>query len=361
MKEDRLIRVLVVDDSAFMRKVIGDIISGAPGMEAVGTARNGADAVKKARLLNPEVITMDVEMPGMNGLEALQLIMQENPTAVIMVSSLTPSGAETTLRCLAAGAVDFIQKPSGPISLDMDTVKNKLIQKIHLAVQARIPRTATVPPSGPSPVNHPVSPRRKDPFDLVLIAASTGGPRALQEVIPKLPSDFPAPVVVVQHMPRGFTASLAQRLDHLSALTVVEGKEGLPIGPGMVVIAPGDYHLLLRFDGGRLLCTLSQTAPVHSVRPAADPLFKCAAQLPGRHPVGVILTGMGKDGTEGARMLKKRDAVILAESSETAVVYGMPRSAQEAGVVDQLLPLDQIAPELLRLFSGDRLQSVNND
>lgn len=361
MREDRLVRVLIVDDSAFMRKVIGDIVSAAPGLEAVGTARNGADAIKKARLLKPQVITMDVEMPGMDGLEALQAIMQENPTAVVMVSSLTPSGAETTLQCLAAGAVDFIQKPSGSVSLDMEKVGAELVQKIRLASRARLHTphaTPKVPES--SPVKLPDTPITQGPFDLLVIATSTGGPRALQEVIPKLPADFPAPVAVVQHMPKGFTASLAQRLDHLSPLTVVEGREGLPLRPGMVVIAPGDYHLRLKVEGGKVRCSLSQTPPVHSVRPAADHLFESAAQLPGMHPVGVILTGMGKDGTEGARVLKDRGAVILAESQETTVVYGMPRSAQEAGVIDRLLPLHEIAPELIRLF-GENDTSLRNN
>lgn len=363
MREDRLVRVLVVDDSAFMRKVIQDIVSAAPGLKAVGTARNGTDAIKKASLLKPQVITMDVEMPGMDGLEALQAIMRESPTAIIMVSSLTPSGAETTLQCLAAGAVDFIQKPSGSISLDMEIVGAELVEKIRLASRAKF----HVPHAGlqaPSTETCPIAPRKKPlrggPFDLLVIATSTGGPRALQEVIPKLPADFPAPVAVVQHMPKGFTASLAQRLDHLSPLTVVEGREGLPLCPGMVVIAPGDHHLLLRPHGGRIRCALSQTPPVHSVRPAADPLFESVALLPDVHPVGVILTGMGKDGTEGAKALKTRGTIMLGESPETAVVYGMPRSAHEAGVIDQLLPLHQIAPELIRLFCEGHTCSRSN-
>lgn len=351
MKTNRPIRVLVADDSAFMRKVISDILSKEPDIEVAGTARNGSDAVRKVRTLQPDVITLDVEMPVMNGLEALQEIMGISPTPVVMVSSLTPEGAEVTLKALATGAVDFICKPSGAISVDMERVAGDLIGKVRLAAAARIPSREPRLPETSCPVPKTSSPAGEQ-FNLLVIATSTGGPRALQEVIPLLPANFPAPIAIVQHMPKGFTASLAQRLDHLSELTVVEAKDGMPLMPGMAVIAPGDQHLVLEDRKGNLHCQLSDAPQIHSVRPAADPLFISASELLSRRSVGVILTGMGKDGTEGAKALKAKGAFILGESAETAVVFGMPRAAQEAGCVDRLLPLHQIAHELMRIFSG---------
>ncbi len=353
MTTNQPVRVLITDDSAFMRKIITDILSAHPGIEVAGTARNGSDAVRKAASLQPDVITMDVEMPVMDGLTALKEILSSRPVPVVMVSSLTREGAETTLQALASGAVDFICKPSGAISLDMAQVGEELTAKVLAASQARLPGNAANLSAGKG--KEPVRGKTVNPapgtFSLVVIATSTGGPRALQKVIPSLPADFPVPVAVVQHMPRGFTASLAQRLNQLSNLTVLEARHGMPLMRGMVVIAPGDQHLLLEDGEGHLHCTLSQAPPIHSVRPAADPLFESAARLGDKRSVGVILTGMGKDGTDGAVRLKERGGLLIAESAETAVVYGMPRAAEEAGLVDRLLPLHQIADELIGLFS----------
>lgn len=351
----RPVRVLVVDDSAFMRKILSDILSG-DGLEVVGTARDGQDALRKLETLKPDVITLDVEMPRMGGLAALEAIMACCPVPVVMVSSKTAKGAETTLQALAAGAVDFVQKPSGAISLDMDRVAGELRLKVLEASRARprISSSRTAPPPAAERPRVTESPRREPRrFDLLVIAASTGGPKALQEIIPLLSGRFPVPIAIVQHMPEGFTASLAQRLDGLSPLTVVEATEGLTLRPGLVVIAPGGRHLSLARREGNLVCRLSDGPPLRSVRPSADILFLSAADVVGPSVLGLILTGMGRDGTDGATALKAKGAYIVAEAAETCVVYGMPRSAVEAGVVDEQRPLGSI-PETLEQLVGLR-------
>lgn len=363
------VRVLVVDDSAFMRKVIGDILSEDPAIEVVGRAKNGREAVKLFADLRPDVITLDVEMPGMNGIEVLKHIMSSRPTPVIMVSGLTKTGADITMQALDAGAVDFVTKPSGTISLDMSKVSAELKSKVQAASRASINRSSPAQTVGHassswSPQPHTaqlashvaqvqtqrVDVKREPPkrTELVVIGASTGGPVALQEVITHLPKDFPVPIVLVQHMPPGFTSSFAARLDERSALKVVEGTEGLTIQKGMVVVAPGGYHLLVEKKGSVNVCHLTETPPVRSVRPAADVLFKSVATNVGGAVVAVVLTGMGKDGLDGVRMLREKGAYIIIESKETCVIYGMPGAIAEAGLADEILPLQQIAQGLVR-------------
>lgn len=357
------LRVLVVDDSAFMRRIISDILSRDPQLEVVGKARDGDDALVQARALKPQVITLDVEMPRKNGLQVLEELMRTQPTAVVMVSSLTAEGADVTMKSLAAGAVDFVLKPSGTISLDMEKVAQELCQKVLLAGQVDLSHlTARGAPksvpktSRPSEVSgggrSPLRPLSGSRPRILALAASTGGPRALQEILPALPGELPVPVVVVQHMPEGFTASFAARMNDLSALTVVEGKDGLPLRPGLAVIAPGGWHLVLEEGGKYGVCRLSDAPPENSVRPAADPLFRSVAKVFGGAVVGAILTGMGKDGTEGARALRAQGATILSEAPETCVVYGMPRVVFEAGLVDRQLPLYEMARALVHLVES---------
>lgn len=357
--DSRPVRVLIVDDSAFMRKILADILSG-PGLEVVGTARDGEDALRKVESLRPDVVTLDVEMPRMGGLAALEAIMKSRPLPVVMVSSKTARGADVTLQALAAGAVDFIQKPSGAISLDMNRVADELRTKVLEASRARL-RLPSPPSLGRAPAAPAAAgplaeaPRKREArrFELLAVASSTGGPRALQEVIPLLPGSFPLPVAVVQHMPEGFTASLAQRLDGLGPLHVVEASEGLVLKAGLVAIAPGGRHLSVERSQGQLVCRLSDTPPLRSVRPSADILFLSAADTVGPAALGLILTGMGRDGTDGAKAMKAKGAYIVAESAETCVVYGMPRSAVEAGVVDEQHPLGEI-PVVLEQLVGTR-------
>ncbi|MDR3231758.1 MAG: chemotaxis response regulator protein-glutamate methylesterase [Synergistaceae bacterium] len=342
------VRVLIVDDSALMRKMLGDILGSDSRIEVVGTARDGVDGLGKVKALSPDVVTLDVEMPNKDGLSVLEELMREHPVPVIMVSSLTQEGAQTTLRALALGCVDFVTKPSASISLDIREVGLELISKVVMASTARVhalPKKDSEPPRRPlSTLTAPRGLKR----DIVAIAASTGGPVALQQLLAKLPGNFPLPLVITQHMPKDFTASFARRLDSLSELSVVEGKEGMELKPGCAVVAPGGSHLIVKRRGGVPCCSLSDAPPVLSVKPSANIMFLSVADEFGGKVVGIVLTGMGRDGAEGAVALHAKGAYIIAESQETCVVYGMPKAAVEAGVVDELLPLPGIPDALLK-------------
>ncbi|MBQ7217356.1 MAG: chemotaxis response regulator protein-glutamate methylesterase [Synergistaceae bacterium] len=349
------IRVLVVDDSALMRQFISDILRSDPRIEVAGTARDGRDALAQIQTLKPDLVTMDVEMPNMSGLQALEEIMRTNPLPVIMVSSMTQEGAETTLKALALGCVDFIGKPSGSISLNIKTVGQELIDKVIAASTARIRTKAGIFGASHSLPHAPDFRRMTPPMnltgrrDIVAIASSTGGPMALSELIPKLPKKFPLPIVITQHMPKEFTPSFAKRLNDSSQLEVVEGFDGLTLKPGRVVIAPGGKHLIIKRRGGQAVCGLSDAPPVLSVKPAANIMFLSIADEYGGNVLCVILTGMGRDGTDGAVALKRKGAYVIAESQKTCVVYGMPKAAVDAGVVDEVLPLNEIPDAMVRL------------
>ncbi len=362
MKE---IKVLVVDDSSFMRKVIGDILDEVPGISVVARARDGVDCLDKMEKLRPDVVTLDVEMPRKNGIDALREIMDRFPTPVIMVSSLTQSGASITMQALAMGAVDFVAKPSGTISLNMRDVEDDLVQKVLAAAGARSalpgkpfrakPGFAEVPiskvPAARGMIKPPVPGKKPK---IVCIASSTGGPQALQRMLTALPGDFPLPVVVAQHMPKGFTASFASRLDDLCSISVVEGSDGVRLRSGLAVIAPGGYHMIVKGGSSGLSVGLTDAPPVLSVKPSANVLFLSVAEVLGGDAVAVILTGMGRDGTEGAQVLSSKGAYVFGEAPETCVVYGMPRSAMEAGVVNEQLPLQDMAGALDRFVRENR-------
>ena len=347
------IRVLVVDDSALMRQFISDILRSDPRIEVAGTARDGRDALAQIQNLKPDVVTMDVEMPNMSGLQALEEIMRTNPLPVIMVSSMTQEGAETTLKALALGCVDFIGKPSGSISLNIKTVGQEIIDKVVAASTARVRTIGGI--FGAAARVAPPAVRMNPPMnltgrrDIVAIASSTGGPMALSELIPKLPKKFPVPIVITQHMPKEFTPSFAKRLNDSSEVEVVEGFDGLTLKPGRVVIAPGGKHLVIKRRAGSAICSLSDAPPVLSVKPAANIMFLSVADEYGGNVLCVILTGMGRDGTDGAVALKRKGAYVIAESQKTCVVYGMPKAAVDAGVVDEVLPLNEIPDAMVRL------------
>ncbi|GHS94675.1 chemotaxis response regulator protein-glutamate methylesterase [Synergistales bacterium] len=354
MKEPK-VRVLIVDDSALMRRMLSDMLSSEPRIEVIGTAKDGVDALAKIRLLSPDVVTLDVEMPNKGGLEVLEELMAKNPTPVIMVSSHTQEGAQVTIKALSLGCVDFVAKPSGSVSTDIKEVAAELITKVLMAKHAKL-RSVVKDAARPVVVTTAVQPQinrssaRGLRREIVAIAASTGGPMALQQLMSGLPGDFPVPIVITQHMPKDFTASFAKRLDSISALTVVEGEEGMPLKPGLAVVAPGGSHLMVkrRSPGERVFCGLSDAPPVLSVKPAANIMFLSVVDEFGGNVVGVILTGMGRDGTDGATALRAKGAYIIAEAQETCVVYGMSRAAVEAGVVDEILPLHDIAGALVR-------------
>lgn len=340
-----MISVLIVDDSAFMRKALSMMLEGDPDIRIVGTARDGKEALDLVRTLQPDVVTMDVEMPRMDGLTALKALMETSPRPVIMISSLTREGADATLQALEAGAVDFIPKQMSFVSLEITKIKDELVQKVKNAARARF---RLLRPARPAPLAAPAPTRlpfRAGNVRAVVIGVSTGGPFALQRVIPRLPADFPVPVLVVQHMPPHFTRSLADRLNDLSPLRVKEAETGDLAVPGTVLIAPGGRHLLLRPSPlGPTVATPEMPETLH--RPSVDVMFESANDAFRGHVLAVVMTGMGRDGREGARAIRASGGKILTQDEESCVVYGMPKSVVEAGLSDAVLPLDGIAPAL---------------
>jgi two-component system, chemotaxis family, protein-glutamate methylesterase/glutaminase len=352
--------VLVVDDSAFMRRVISDILGSTDEFRVVGTARDGNDALRKVHQLDPDLVTMDVEMPVLDGLSALGYIMSETPRPVVMLSAYTTEGGEATMRALDYGAVDFVAKPSGTISLNLESVSDRLLQALRAASTAnlsvlpvRLPRRAPAPvPPAPEPAETeapapaPEPPRRK-PFDhgrsadtAVAIAASTGGPRALTEMLPRLRTPLGAAVLVVQHMPPRFTRSFAERLDGMGGLRVTEAADGEVVRPDHVYLAPGDWHMRVVRDGADVRIALDQEPTLWGVRPAADFLFRTVAGVFGPRSVGVVLTGMGKDGAGGLRDIVDAGGHGIAQDKSSSVIYGMPAAA--AKIADEVMPLDRI-------------------
>ncbi|SCY13467.1 protein-glutamate methylesterase/protein-glutamine glutaminase [Alkaliphilus peptidifermentans] len=345
-----LIKVLIVDDSAFMRKILTDIINSDPNLMVVGFARNGNEAIEKRKSLQPDIITMDVEMPIMNGIEALKFIMKNNPLPVVMLSSLTADGAEATMTALDLGAVDFIQKPSSVFHINAEEMKWELTDKIKAAAKAKILKKFTDEGIISESIIYKIGTRRKSSSKnrIITIGTSTGGPKALQAVIPLLPADIPASILIVQHMPPGFTRSLAERLDTISQITVKEAENGEKILPGVAYVAPGDQHLEIEKRVNECYIRLSNSDPVSGHRPSVDVMFNSVAELQQEKVLAVIMTGMGSDGAMGLKELKDRkNAPVIAQDEESCVVYGMPKSAVKIGVVDEIVPLNKIANAIL--------------
>lgn len=347
-----MINVLVVDDSMYMRAAISRTLTASGAFTVVGQAKDGKEAVARVSELKPDVVTMDFNMPTMNGAEAVREIMRVRPTPVVMFSAHTVKGAKETLEALDAGAVDFVTKPAGEVSADLSKVTEELVRKLTSAAAAR-PRAAPARASALPPKKaveaaptsaRPVSVRGGALLHKVcVIGVSTGGPVALSQVLPALPADTKFAVVVVQHMPAHFTATLADRLDSECALEVREAVAGDRPRPGLVLIAPGDRHL--EFDE-RGLVTLSDGPLVHGCRPAADVTMVSAAKVFGRRSIGVVMTGMGRDGTAGALAIHHADGSTLAQDEATSVIFGMPKSAIDAGAIDEVAPLNEIAERL---------------
>lgn len=338
------IKVLVVDDSALMRKLISDILSESPDIEVIARANNGKDAIEKVTRLKPDVVIMDIEMPVLDGLHALGYIMSECPTPVIMLS--THGSENNTMTAFQYGAVDFIQKPTGNLNADFSGLRGELIKKVMAAAGVKTTRLEFIEENiQEKPEPQPV--RATKTKRIVVIGASTGGPRALQLVIPFLPPTLGAAVLVVQHMPPGFTKSLAERLDVQSLMRVREAKEGDIVEPGTIFIAPGDYHMEVKQqerNGNTVeVITLNKGERVQGVRPSVDVLLNSVAPIYGESALGVILTGMGSDGSAGIRNLKKSGGKVIAEDESTCVVYGMPRAIIEQKLADYILPIDRIA------------------
>ena len=386
-----MIRILVVDDSAFMRKVLSDLFKGQLDFEVVDIARNGVEAVEKVKQFSPDVVTLDVEMPLMDGLAALEQIMAVKPTPVVMVSSLTKSGADATIKALSLGAVDFVAKSAGAISR-IDEIEKDLLQKCRAAagvsgIRLRtgsvvMPKPAAIPPVITPVKVQPVLKEVQPTVDkapvidktalvgsvpkpvaisgvddwIVAIGTSTGGPRALQEVLTRLPGNLPCPTLVVQHMPPGFTKSLAERLNTLCELTVKEAADNDKLVAGTVYIAPGDFHLTLRREGSGTYVKLNKDPAIGGLRPAVDPMMVSVSETYGIKTVGVILTGMGHDGAKGMQAIKRSRGLTIAEDQSTAVVFGMPKAAIEAGVVDTILPLPQVAEGIVQCLKKGGLK-----
>lgn len=343
----RKIRVLVVDDSASVRSAIVAGLSDDPQIEVVGTAIDGVEGVQQVQALKPDVVTLDVEMPRLDGLGALEQIMTNHPTPVVMVSSLTREGAAVTIQALELGAVDFALKTAARGTSAVRGLITELAEKIRQAATAKM-TALTRPASGQEQgFSRPASSKGGPWQDrVVVIASSTGGPRALQAVIPALPADFPAPVLVVQHLPATFTGRMAESLNKRSPLTVEEARPGLTLDPGRVLIAPGGVHMEI---SPRRSISLNLDERECGVRPSANPTMETAARVCGAATLGVILTGMGADGTRGAGLIKEAGGDIIAQDEDTCVVYGMPRSVAEAGYVDRVVPLSRVASAIIEM------------
>lgn len=348
--------VLVVDDSAFMRRVVTDVIDQSGEFRVVGTARNGYDALRQIHALAPDIVTLDVEMPELDGLQTLGYIMSETPRPVVMLSAAeTTQGRDVTLRALELGAVDFVHKPSGPISLDLAVVSGHLVGALRAARQVNLGgvrmlarpevRHDAPPAAAPAPVPTPAAAHR-----VVVLATSTGGPRALAEVVPALPADLDAAVLVVQHMPAGFTRSLAQRLDAASPLAVREAADGDPVVAGRVYLAPGGRHMRVDVADGAPRIALDDSPPVWGVRPAADILFRSVARHWAGACGGVVLTGMGRDGAEGLRLIHGAGGWRVVQDRATSAVFGMPAAALQAAGADAVVPLGAVASTIVEML-----------
>jgi two-component system, chemotaxis family, protein-glutamate methylesterase/glutaminase len=368
--EKKKIRVMVVEDSAYMRYVISEILTSAPDIEVIDKARDGIDALERLAKDVPDVITLDIQMPRMDGLTFLAEMRKNYRIPTVMLSSLSYEGASDTIRALELGAVDFVAKPSGMTALTLDDVREALLEKVRMAATIKpvVMQAAGAPHEEPGPTAEEglaqtaaaaiPERRHKHVFlpdkiitlkKVVVIGCSTGGPRALTEIVPLFPEDFSACVIVVQHMPPRFTASLAERLNAVSGIRVAEAKNGDKVVPGVVYIAPGDYHILV---GRGDTIYLNQDPPRHGVRPSVDVIMKSAAAMYGKKCVGVILTGMGSDGRDGIVDIKKAGGTVFAEHESTCVVYGMPRAAIETGSVDRVIVLPRIADELIQFVEN---------
>ena len=340
-------RVLVVDDSAYVRNVVSQMLSRSPFLEVVATARNGREALEIAQEVQPDVITCDLNMPEMDGVAFVREQMARRPVPIVVISVIN-SAAEQVLAALDAGAIDFLQKPTALASDRLLDVADQLIEKVKAAAAAPMNRTAPPSATRAIPGVRRAALTSTGAVDIVVVGVSTGGPQALKMLMPQLPADLPVPVAVVIHMPPGYTELFAAKLGEVCALDVREAAEGDVVKPGVVLIAPAGRHLTFRRAGADVICHLD-LRPLDTLhRPAVDVLFQSAAKTYGAGTLGVVMTGMGSDGREGAAWIKARGGRVLTEAEPSCVVYGMPRSVVEAGLSDESVPLDGLAEAILR-------------
>jgi two-component system, chemotaxis family, protein-glutamate methylesterase/glutaminase len=339
-----IVRVLVVDDSAYVRKVVKQMLLRSPFIEVVGTARDGVEALEQVAELHPDVVTCDLNMPQMDGLDFVRAQMARRPVPIIIISVAGHAG-EAVLAALDAGAIDFVQKPTALATDKLLDIADELVEKVKAAAQAPLSQARTTAEPLPPLLSPPL---RKGRVDIVLIGTSTGGPQALKIVIPRLPKDFPVPIGMVLHMPIGYTEPYAAKLNEMSALTVVEAKGEEEVVPGFVFLAPAGRHLTFRRDTDGIVRTMLELRPLDTPhRPSVDVLFRSAAAAFGAAVLGVVMTGMGADGREGSAWIKAGGGQIITEAEETCVVYGMPRSVVEAGLSDEVIAIQGIAEAIM--------------
>lgn len=342
-------RVLIVDDSAYMRKVLEELIRTDPKLEVVGQAKDGREAITMAQSLQPDVLTMDINMPRMDGLEATQHIMTQNPRPILIVSSESRQGAASALRALELGAIDFVTKPSSAIDLDMKNVRDELLGKLKMAAKVRVVRTAARHDLSAAVESKSQAPSTKDMgisearLSLVVIAASTGGPATLMRLMPRFPKDFPAAVVLIQHMPATFTSQLSLQLTEVAAIRVKEAEANEALRPGTFYVCPGSHHLRISLTGR---VKLDDGPRISGYRPCADIAFESAAAYGGANVVGVVLTGMGNDGARGVQAVKSARGSVLAQDEASSVIFGMPAEAIRTGAVDQVVGIDEMYPAI---------------
>jgi two-component system chemotaxis response regulator CheB len=355
-RSDRKIRVLVIDDSALVRKLLGELLASDPGIEVVGTAADAFIAREKIKSLNPDVLTLDVEMPKMDGVTFLRNLMRLHPMPVVMVSSLTDHGAEVTLDALSVGAVDYLPKPRVDLAATFGDYREELLEKIRAAARARVraydgggqvvPRlTADAVLARAAPLNFRTTDR------LIAIGASTGGTEAIKDVLLEMPPDAPG-IVIAQHIPKAFSTPFAERMNRICAMTVCEAQHDQQIRPGHVYIAPGDRHLVVLRSGTRWICRLDDGPPVNRHKPSVDVLFRSVAQQAGGNAIGVLLTGMGRDGAQGLKEMREAGSPTLVQDEATSVVWGMPGAAVEIGAAAEVLPLPKIAARTLAVAAA---------
>jgi two-component system chemotaxis response regulator CheB len=357
----RPIRVLIVDDAVVIRRLLGDVLNGDPAIEVVGAAPSGRIALAKIPQVNPDLVTLDIEMPEMSGLETLAALRTAYPMLpVIMFSTLTERGAATTLEALSLGASDYVTKPAnvGSVAAAMQAVREQLIPKIKAFCGSTVGLPRQTGASGASPLAsrlaHAPAPSTGRHVEALVIGVSTGGPNALSVLVPALPGDLPVPVLIVQHMPPVFTRLLAERLQSKSALTVREGTAGARIEPGTAWIAPGDFHMTVKRDAGGARLELDQGPPENSCRPAVDVLFRSAAAVWGGGTLAVVMTGMGQDGLRGCGDVRAVNGQIVVQDQPSSVVWGMPGAVADAGLAERVLPLADLAPEIVRRVRAGR-------
>jgi two-component system chemotaxis response regulator CheB len=384
--DGKRIRVLIVDDSAFMRKVLQSIVTADPALEVCGEARDGKDAVEKTEQLMPDVITMDINMPHVDGLQATEIIMSKSPKPIVIVSSESRDGADITLKALELGAIDFVAKPSSGIDLDMNSVREELVRKLKLASKVRVvrtavrsklqteiassaPRTEPAPPpvaaaaaAAPAMAKAPVSPtlmRANGKFPVVVVAASTGGPQTLMNFVPRFPAGFAGAVILVQHMPGNFTSQFSQQLAEIAQIKVKEAEQGELLQPGVLYVCPGSHHLRVT-QTGRI--TLDDGPRISGYRPCADVTMETVAQFAGPMSIGVVLTGMGNDAARGVTVVKDAGGHVIAQDEATSIIFGMPAEAIKTGSVDQILGIENvfnaIEKRVLYVFGAARVGAL---